>query len=164
MVTFSRLTCIIMTEPSDCRCPLVMGKASLRFNPCHCPPLVKKFWTVDLLYPDEEPFARCAVFCKEGYYDVKKLIRNVWVPSSKEAQDAGQHRHLCKRFFWCYLGLGGLRNRSIPVWFMWPTFPGWIIKTPRPPTPIACKPELVARDTGLEWDSYKPKRFKPESG
>ena len=81
----------------------------------------------------KELHVKSVLYCREGCYPVKKLFVRVWEPSAMVAMDTGMTRHLCRRFFWIYIGLG-----SAPTWFICPSFPGWIMK----------KEEIKA---GLPW-------------
>ena len=81
----------------------------------------------EILFHIEGLHVKSILYRKEGCYDVKQLIERVWEPSSQVAQDTGELRYLCKRYFWSHVGLW-----VSPVWFIWPRFPGWVQKTVRP--------------------------------
>ena len=107
--------------------------AKARF--CQCPPVERKVFESDSLFSVEEIPVKYVIYRREGYYDVKKLIERVWVPSPTVCPDYQDALHLCKRFYWCHVGLG-----SAPIWFVWPKFPGWVKKSP---TPIIFRPDQL---------------------
>ena len=108
MITFCRLTYVIMSRPFF----------------CNCPPVVRKTWKYGPPISVEGAYILSVLYRRDGYRDIKKIVKKIWVLSSEEAQDAGESYHLCWRYFWCHLCLG-----STPRWFVWPKFPGWVKMT-----------------------------------
>ena len=50
------------------------------------------------------------LFAREGSYTIKKIVRRFWEPSLKDVLSPGEARHICRRVFWCHIGLS-------PYWF-----------------------------------------------
>ena len=92
-----------------------------RRNPyCQCSERVREGWFH--LYSDiEEIHVNTVLFKRDGCYTIKKIIRRLWEPSLTDVLKPGEARHLCRRFFWCHIGMD-----ARPSWFIFPHFPGFI--------------------------------------
>ena len=82
----------------------------------------------------EDIQVRYIVYRKPGHYDIKKYIERLYAPSSSSTP-GDEGLHLCRRVFWCHIGLA-----RAPIWFSWPHFPGWVRKDP---TPILYRPDQL---------------------
>ena len=71
------------------------------------------------------------LFAREGSYTIKKMVRRFWEPSLKDVLSPGEARHICRRVFWCHIGLS-------PYWFF--------TEGDRVPEFIQRKGEIVAQD------------------
>ena len=95
----------------------------LRSPYCCCSERQREGWFPEIFFEMKEIHLKSVLYRREGCYPVKKLFTRVWEPSAVVAMDTGMTRHLCRRFFWAYVGLD-----SAPTWFICPVFPGWIMK------------------------------------
>ena len=107
--------------------------AKARF--CRCLPPENKGFMSGMMFNIEEVPVKYVLYRKEGYYDVRKFIERVWSPSPTLCPDYKEGLHMCKRIYWCHIGLV-----SAPIWFIWHEFPGWVKKTP---TPIIYRPDQL---------------------
>ena len=87
---------------------------------CTCSERVLNGWS-QLFSDIEEIHVNSVLYKRDGCYTVKKIITRLWEPSLLVAMDLGVTRHLCRRSFWCYLGMDPRTH-----WFISSVFPGWI--------------------------------------
>ena len=100
-----------------------------RGNPfCQCSERVRKGKKG---FDFEEIHLDTVLFAREGCYTIKKIVRRFWEPSLNDVLSPGEARHLCRRVFWCHVGLN-------PYWFFTPD--------DRVPEFIQRKGEIVAQD------------------
>ena len=96
-----------------------MSTMSRRDPFCQCSKRVREGWSS--LYSFEEIRVNTVLFKRDGCYTIKKIIRRFWEPSLNDVLKPGEARHLCRRFFWCHIGMD-----DRPSWFIFPHFPGFI--------------------------------------
>ena len=77
---------------------------------------------------------RYMIYRSPGHYDIKKFVERVYGPYPSSTP-GNEGLHLCRRVWWCHIGLS-----KFPIWFSWPSFPGWVRRFPKP---ILCCPDQL---------------------